>query len=112
MHETLETLKQRYFTLQSPAEDPAREVYMVCFDFLCCGWLGSEQVKGVEEATATALRYLYNALDSTEGPYLEAIEERDQQERVYWQEYRQCLYMKIGIFIDLQRRLTQAKRET
>jgi hypothetical protein len=110
-YQTLEALKQRYFTLQRPDDDPARDAYMECFDFLACGWLGSEKIKGVEDATTTALSYLYKALDRTEVPYLEAIEEHDQEAREYWQEDRQRIYMKIGVFTDLQRRIAQAKGE-
>lgn len=111
MDDTLHALKHRYFTLQRPNDDPARDAYMECLDFLACGWLGSEKVKGVEEATATALSYLYQALERTEGPYLEAIEERDQQAREYWQHNRQHIYLKIGVLTDFQRRLAQVKVE-
>lgn len=112
MSEALEELKQRYFDLARPSDDPAKDAYMECFDFLACGWLGSEKIKGVEDATVTALSYLYQALDRTEGPYLEAITEHNQEAREYWQQDRQRIYMKIGIFTDFQRRLAQAKSQT
>jgi hypothetical protein len=110
-YQTLEALKQRYFTLQRPGDDPARDAYMECFDFLACGWLGSEKTRGVEDTIRVALSYLYQALDRTEDAYLEAIEEHDQESREYWQEDRQRIYTKIGVFTDLQRRLAQAKSE-
>jgi hypothetical protein len=109
MHDPLLRLKDRYFCLQRPADDPARETYMECFDFLACGWLGSEHLRGVEEATTVALRYLFSALDRTEGPYLEAIEEGDQQAQAYWQQDRQRIFTRIGVFTDLQRRLAEVK---
>jgi hypothetical protein len=108
--QALEPLKQRYFSLQRPSDDPARDGYLECFDFLACGWLGSEKIRGVEDATKAALEHLYQALDRTEGPYLEAIEEHDQQEREYWQKDRQRIYLKIGVLTDLLRRLAQAKQ--
>lgn len=105
----LAELKQRYFDLQRPSDDPARDAYMECFDFLACGWLGSEKIRGVEETIIVALNSLYQALDRTEPAYLKAIEEHDQEAREYWQQDRQRIYTKIGVFADLQRKLLQAK---
>jgi hypothetical protein len=109
MSEALEALKQRYFALRRAYGDPAKSAYMECFDFLACSWLGNEKINGVEGTIKIALNYLYQALDQTEEPYLKAIEERDEEEEEYWQEDRQRIYTKIGVFTDLQRRLSEAK---